>query len=111
MFKDFYEAWWFLNDHQMFKDEYDETRFLECLYVHVTKVNPLTCSIDDNIELNTKVEIWLEIGQYDKTCRWHDIDLDCGGDTYEEAIVNLANLVLEYYGNTKNRIIQSSLEN
>lgn len=111
MFKKFYDAWWFLNNHAMFQDEYENSHFLECLDVYVAKVNPDTCSIDDDESLNTKTEVWLEIGNYDKNCRWHDVDLDCGGDTYEKAIIQLANNVLEQYGRGKDRIKISSFMN
>ena len=110
MFDNFYDAWWFLEEHPMFEDEYNLSHFLDCLDVHVAKVNPKTCEVDDDNVLNTKVEIWLEMGRYDKTCRWHDIDLDCGGDTYEEAIIQLANNVKDQYGYSKDRIKPSSLD-
>jgi hypothetical protein len=77
--------------------------FYESLFIDVEKVNPKTCIIDDNEELNTKVEIWLECGGYtfdENFNNWiscHDTRLDCGGDTFEEAIIKLANLVRKYY--------------
>ena len=77
--------------------------FEECLDIYVTKVNPKTKRIDDNEKLNTKVEVWLECGKYlfdehrKEYLPCHDIDLDCGGDTFEEAIIKLANLVKKYY--------------
>jgi hypothetical protein len=49
------------------------------------------------------VQVWLEHGpweQLDKTSlpqHTHDWDLDCGGDTFEEAIIELANLVKRHY--------------
>ena len=111
MFKDFYDAWHFLDEHPMCQDENGDSRFLdECLDVEVAKVNPTTCEIDDNKALNTKVEVWLEMGAYNKEYREHDIDLDCGGNTYEEAIINMANNVLNQYGNTSNRIKPSSFD-
>ena len=110
MFDNFYDAWWFLEYHPMFNDEYGSNMFQDCLDVHIAKVNPITCMVDNDDELNTKVEVWLEIGHYDSNCRWHDTKLDCGGDTYEEAIINLANNVQEQYGNTKERIKPYSLE-
>lgn len=93
MFSDFYDAWWFLYNHPMFKNEYGYSSFQSCIDIEVVKVNPITSSIDDNKELNTKVEIWLETGEYDKNYRCHDISLDTGGDTFEEAIINLANKI------------------
>ena len=52
----------------------------------------------DNEDLNTKTEVWLECGKYDKNTCCHDIELDCEGDTYEDAIIELANLVFKEYG-------------
>ena len=92
----FYDAWWYLYKHSIFQDDMC-SRFLDCLDVHVAKVNPITCEIDDDEFKNTKVEIWLEAGKFDGKQGWHDAHLDCGGTTYEEAIIKLANLVHEYY--------------
>lgn len=65
--KDFYKAWWYLEEHPMFQDKKLElSRFQECLDIEVHKVNPKTGSIDDNKELNTKVEVWLECGEWDE---------------------------------------------
>lgn len=135
MFKDFYEAWHYLEEHRIFQQEtkititekdnkqfekmFDEVISLkdlgleemvgeqihytsrfndECLDIEVVKVNPRTNAIDDNKELNTKVQIWLEAGAYRKECRTHDWELDCGADSFEEAIIELANLVQKRYG-------------
>lgn len=69
------------------------------LWIEVVKVNPDTNEIDNDCTKNTKVQIWLEHGSYDT--EWggctHDIDLDCGADTFEEAIIKLAQLVKEKY--------------
>jgi hypothetical protein len=129
-FTDFYEAFHFLNEHYIFMtlEGYKElcrglkdpllpsieeniafatsmyARYDSCLCVEVHKVNPETSHIDDNEELNTKTEVWFECGYYDGNIYIHDLDLDCGGDTYEEATIELANLVHENYG-------ENSLEN
>ena len=92
---DFYSAWQFLQEHKIFND-----RFSNDLWFEVVKVNPETNAIDYNdYSKNTKVQVWLEHGPYD--AEWggctHDIDLDCGGDTFEEAIIKLARLVQKYY--------------
>lgn len=91
---DFYTAWKFLDGHKMFNG-----LFMNELWIDVVKVNPITNAIDDDPSKNTKTRIWLEHGGYDK--EWgstaHDYDLDCGGDTFEEAIINLAKLVKKYY--------------
>ncbi len=90
---DFYDSFHYLNDHMIFAN-----RFSECLDIWVTKVNPEINAIDNDSNKNTKVQIWLECGPYSKNCFTHDVDLDCGGDTFEEAIIELAKLVKEHYG-------------
>ena len=140
-FKNFYDAWRYLNTTEVFwhknlekgfsgwyRDEngkLDFNMFQRCLDIDVEKVNPKTCRIDDNNKLNTKVRVWLECGEpyclrddcdtqgrLNWEITWaknngldpdeyldevhynsHIIDYDCGGDTFEEAIVNLANKV------------------
>jgi len=112
MFTDFYTAYWWLYNHPMFQEifnqgtdeEFYESHFDQCLDIYVAKTNPEIKAIDNDISKNTKVEIWLEIGEWSSECRYHDIELDCGGDTFEEAIINLAILVMEWYGETKERL-------
>lgn len=87
-----FEAWEYLSNHDIFQGH-----FTRALDIDVVKVNPETQMIDDNDELNTKIEIWLECGPYNKDYLTHDVDLDCGGDTFEEAICELAKLVKEKY--------------
>ena len=88
----FYDAWMFLSDHKIFNG------LFECgLYTVVVKVNPQTNEIDDDPSKNTKVQVWLEHGPYEGFEHTHDINLDCGGDTFEEAIIRLAELVKLHY--------------
>ena len=98
---DFYTAWTFLNNHKMFNG-----LFCHGLWTEVVKVNPVTNTIDDESSKNTKVQIWLEHGPYEHyhNDTTHDIDLDCGGDTFEEAIIKMAELVKKYYTNEGYRI-------
>jgi len=120
MFTDFYTSYQWLYDHLMFQEEfeskiyngeiYNESRFQQCLDIDVVKVNPETLSIDDDTNKNTKVQIWLECGKFHKEFRHHDIELDCGADTFELAIIELANLVMEWYGEEKERIKKSDWE-
>jgi len=108
-FTDFHAAWWFLYEHPMFKDNYEISNFEQCLSTYVAKVNPKTCEMETKAnrrKLNTKTEVWLTTGQYDPNCNWHDEDLDTGGDTYEEAIINLANNVYKKYGDGKGIIYE-----
>lgn len=61
--------------------------------------------------MNTKPEWWVEVSvankDFDPEASWpsfesfahtHDWDLDCGGDTIEEAVDVMYNLVKEKYG-------------
>lgn len=106
-FNDFYEAWCFLETHRYYTDDHIHriNRFEESLYIEVVKVNPKTERIEDDETLNTDVRVWLESGcpeliddVYELT---HDIELDCGAPTFEEAIIELANLVYKNYGESK----------
>lgn len=117
-FDDFFEAWWYLNTHGAFIDKklkYDtENRgskipviwsaFEQLLDIYVTKVNPDTNEVDDDKRKNIMTEIWLELSHYEEDKDFPgnflatlDTRLCCGGKTFEEAIINLANLVKKYY--------------
>jgi hypothetical protein len=99
VFMDFYNAWHYLDQHEMFKGH-----FLQCLDIEVAKINSKTREVDDNDELNDEVEVWLEAGPWIKEGLAHDISLDCGASTFEDAIIELAKLVKKYYGDTKNSV-------
>lgn len=102
MFIDFYDSWNFLNEHGIYKDKaHGISNFQNCcLCIDVVKVNPETNTIEDDKTLNTKTQVWLESGSYEdehaQGC--HDCDLDCGADTFENAIIELANLVFKKFG-------------
>lgn len=94
---DFYTAFHYLDQHPIFCG-----RFMQELYVEVVKVDPKTRCIENDKSRNTKTEIWFEIGPYEEfeeegIFGTHDLDLDCGGDTFEEAIIKLAGLVHQKY--------------
>lgn len=117
MITDFYEAYYYLYHHPIFffnppNSKYSFSRFKSCLDIDVVKVNPITLAIDDNKELNTKIQIWLETGPCLKNGELsHDFDLDCGGDTFEEAVIKLANLVLQHYTSDKEEALKRVAEN
>lgn len=90
----FYEAYQFLDRHPAFAGRFQ----YGCLETIVVQVNPETEEIDEDPTKNTATRIWLECGNYDEDHSVHDINLDCGAPTYEEAIIELAALVLEHYG-------------
>lgn len=116
MHTDFYEAYRYLEDHKYFRHEdfykkhgFELTMFSTNTRVFVVKVDPDTYCIEEDESRNTKTVIWLEtgrtinedIGDGDgvQEMTEHDWRLDCGGDTYEEAIIKLANLIDETYPN------------
>ena len=125
-FDDFYQAYNFLKNHKMCecemeinkskKSKYLINNFDRCLDISVVKVNPETEEIDKDMKSNTKTEVWLEFGRAfidneisDNVMFEHDYRLDCGADTFEEAIIKLANLVDEFYldnGEEKHKITE-----
>lgn len=98
-------------NHIMFLEhEYGVTR---SLYLYPVRCNPQTHRVEEDSSLNTKTEIWYEIGPMDLLpdehgyCNhWHDYLLDGGADTYEQAIVEIARKVWEHYGNDR-KIIET----
>lgn len=77
--------------------------------IDLAYVNPIDNTVNDDPSLNTKQEIWIEAGPYVDCSEWHndsenkwlpshDIRLDCGGETLEEAFLNLAVRVKKHYG-------------
>lgn len=75
-------------------------------------VNPNNNTIEPNNALNAKQQWWIEVNvprkEFDPKVSYphensfeftHDWNLDCGGDSAEEAIDKLYNLVIEHYGN------------
>lgn len=119
---DFHSAWWYLYHHPAFQEEPLISVFAQCLDVTVVRVNPGTERIEDDSTLNTATRVWLECGEWQSPDAlrkhlagaiaveemerlWrgvpsHDIDLDCGAATFEEAIVELARLVHDKYKTT-----------
>lgn len=88
-FTDFYTAFHFLHKHALFDGDYNA-----CLYMEVVKVSPITKCIEDDRRQNTETNVWFEAGP--PGC--HDVDLDSGGASYEEATIMLANRVYQKYG-------------
>ena len=92
------EWWWLLENHEW---------AIPNLYIEIAKVDPETRRIEDDQSRNTKIEFWLEGGPFVKdddvgVIKSHDYELDCGGDTFEEAIIKYAALVRKHYGNRTN---------
>jgi hypothetical protein len=66
--------------------------------------------VNDDRTKNVNPECWLELGhlEWGYMSEWdtstalmpfHDVELDCGGPTFDEALIELANLTFKHYGN------------
>lgn len=105
-FTDFFDAWVFLNEHNYFEHgKYGEPMFTESLNIWALKVDPETNLVDEEDESkNTKTQVYLWCGDWadlpddDWHGYVHDMDLDVQADTFEEAVVLLANKVYEAHG-------------
>jgi len=86
-----YNAWWEL------ADTYDWN--MSHIEITMMKVNPVTRKVEDDQHINTHIEYWVETGQFNEEFMAfeHDIRLDCGGDSYDEAIIKLLKLVRKFY--------------
>lgn len=111
-----HDAFWFLIDHPKSLDTgpidlraNNTPGFIKNLDMFYTKVNPATDSVSDNEALNTQTQVWLETGpdQWVSDSAYylggmfiptHDPRLDVGGDTFDLALIALANKVMEVYG-------------
>lgn len=65
-------------------------------------VNPETEEIDENGELNTRLDWWIEVTQYeiidDEVSACHDWELDCGAHTVDDSVAKCYELVLSKHG-------------
>jgi hypothetical protein len=120
-FEDVVEAFYWLQEHPLYLRDFEIGFPLSNwegtgLWIHYAKVDPISASISDDESKNTHTEVWLESGPWysheisvltgedPQTAnipgiQVHDIRLDCHGNTFEEAILNLAQLVNQHYGN------------
>lgn len=67
-------------------------------------VDPTTKCVEDSPEKNTEMVFWVECGAY-VWCEYskspvpsHDWELDCGGSSWEVAVIELGKLVLAKHG-------------
>lgn len=95
------DKYWWIQGHVAFLN----VDMIECT-IEITPHNvcPLTERIERYEFLNTKTQYWVELiapWQDPDSKEWfssHEVDLDCGGWSYDEAIDNLYQLVLKKYG-------------
>ncbi|BBM62050.1 hypothetical protein EO157G_4610 [Escherichia phage SP27] len=92
--------WWILGHPKFINKDMVPAR----IDIEPHDVCPMTNRIEDFKALNTKTQFWVEflspmyIEQDDEWVQAHDYQLDCGGDTYEEAIDKLYKNVLNTCG-------------
>lgn len=99
-----HDAYWFLAEHP--QRGHLDSSFIHALDVSVMKIDPLTRRVEDDPARNTEMEIWLESGPgYTDPAQYHgayipihDWKLDCGGPTFEAALIQLAEKVRAQYG-------------
>lgn len=97
-------------------EEFDDGSLYECAEFEYVYVNPEREYREDDDTLNTAFRIWIEAGpwhdqatdgntpepeggwnQYNRWINSHDIRLDCGAATMEDALLELAALVECFY--------------
>lgn len=90
------------------------------VWMSVVLVDPATKRVEDDSSRNTHTEVWLEHGPhlfgsdvFGSEYAWqfqitghstHDHEIDCGGDTFEEAVIALAANVHTRYGNDRSKV-------
>ena len=117
----FSEAYEFLYHHPCVADEYGFSMFETTFWFTVALVNPKTGSVSDIQSENTRTEVWVEFGEWVEYSEYfegmdldtvpkfgpsHDWRCDCGGRTFEKAIINLAKRVFALIGNHRPRTEQ-----
>lgn len=100
---DVVDAWTWLGDHPAFRSKgtLGQSIFELCVCIDPHRVDPRTGRIEDDARRNTAVHYWVECGPAPTT--WpgtliHDARLDCGGASYEEAVMALYKKVRRVYG-------------
>lgn len=122
----FYRSWHYLNEHPLFwrfrspgmlQRPRNHIVYLEHEYgfgsdgINVMVVRTdITGLVNPDENLNTQTEVQLEAGEWSlfpeesqggQYVHVHDYDIDCGGPTYEHAVISLAFLVWKKYGNDR----------
>lgn len=62
---EFYESFWWLHKHPVMQHfSLPGSAFPENLCIYAAKINPDSRQVEEDIALNTEVEIWLEVSLY-----------------------------------------------
>ena len=98
--------WWVYNHPVLIFKSFNPWIEIEPYMVNPDLIEDGCATVDNDPTKNTKMEFWVECGPYTEwiyqgernVIRSHVYELDCGGWTWEEAVFNLAQKVLEKYG-------------
>lgn len=124
--KDFIKKEWELKNHHKFLFAYPEETIIVLIDPHL--ICKKTNRIEDDASLNDTLQYWVEVlvpfeidwsredshYAYVKGRKFalaHDIDLDCGGYTYEEAIIKAHKLMTKKYGQTSEALYDMTFKN
>ena len=92
---DTFDKYWWVFNHPVF----NKTALSPQIELQPHRVDPKTRSIREDDSKNTQMEWWVEVFFYSEdNISMHDYYLDCGGDTIDQAINNLYDLVKTTYG-------------
>jgi hypothetical protein len=115
----FWNAWWWLQKHPIFwyfgrmlaghppmheRNLCNDRGVDEGLEFRPAMVDPVTRRVEKPRSRNTQLEIWVEVfptSFRNKDVRLHDVDCDTGGDTYEQAVVNVAREIYNAHGHDR----------
>ena len=96
-----HDDYWFVYSHP----ELSQDGMSPTIEITPHMVDPSTDTIRTDQSKNTKLQWWIEVvvhvdmdGYVDSI---HDVNLDCGGDTIDEAVQELKRLVIKQYGDYK----------
>lgn len=124
--KDFIKKEWELKNHHKFLFAYPEETIIVLIDPHL--ICKKTNRIEDDASSNDTLQYWVEVlvpfeidwsredshYAYVKGRKFalaHDIDLDCGGYTYEEAIIKAHKLMTKKYGQTSEALYDMAFKN
>ena len=124
--KDFIKKEWELRNHHKFVFAYPEETIVLLIDPHL--ICKKTNRVEDDPKLNDTLQYWVEVlvpfeidwsmpsSEYHyvkgrKFALRHDMDLDCGGYSYEEVILNAHKLMTKKYGATSEALYDMAIKN
>ena len=124
--KDFIKKEWELRNHHKFVFAYPQETIVLLIDPHL--ICKKTNRVEDDARLNDTLQYWVEVlvpfeidwsvpsSEYAYTkgrkfALTHDTDLDCGGYTYEEAIIKAHKLMTKKYGATSEALYDMAIKN